>query len=102
MEDHDKSENVMLFVDIHGHSIEDGIFMYGCKGIWTEENLEIKEVPYLLAGDLVSKALEKLTKSKRANLSCDACLINQCTVHNHIDYEARIFGLSSWKFALEK
>jgi hypothetical protein len=77
MEDVVKTENVMFFIDIHGHSINDGIFMYGCKGTCAEENLDIKEVPYLLAGDLVHKAMEKLIKSKRTNLSCDACLINQ-------------------------
>jgi hypothetical protein len=32
MEDVVKTENVMFFIDIHGHSINDGIFMYGCKG----------------------------------------------------------------------
>jgi len=95
-------ENVMLFVDIHGHSIADNIFMYGCKGTTPTETSEIKEIPYLLASDLLSKAMEKVSRPKKANLSWDAWQINRWTFHNSIDNEARIFSRDNCKFALEK
>ncbi|CAI2369656.1 unnamed protein product [Moneuplotes crassus] len=98
----EKIENVILFVDIHGHSIADSIFMYGCKGSNPAESSEIKEMPYLLASDLLSKAQEKLARPRKANLNCDACMISQCTSHNNIEYEARIFSKDGCKFVNEK
>lgn len=98
----EKIENVILFVDIHGHSIADSIFMYGCKGSNPAESSEIKEMPYLLASDLLSKAQEKLARPRKANLNWDAWMINQWTFHNNIEYEARIFSKDGWKFVNEK
>lgn len=98
----EKENNVLLFVDIHGHSIEDNIFMYGCKGVSLAQTSEIKEIPILLASDLQFKAQEKLSRPHKANLQWDACLINQWTFHNNIENEARIFSRSNWKFSTEK
>ena len=48
----DFEENVMLFVDIHGHSTNDNIFMYGCKGSNPEDAFHIKEIPKMIDHDL--------------------------------------------------
>lgn len=94
--------NVLLFVDIHGHSIADNIFMYGCKGSTQAQSSEIKEIPNLIASDLQYKAQEKLSRPRKANLHWDACLINQWMLHNSIENEARIFSRRNCKFSIEK
>lgn len=57
-------ENVMMFVDLHGHSINDNIFLYGNKGNNLEESEEIKDIPNLINQDLLYKIKERTTRNK--------------------------------------
>lgn len=67
-EDTNKQENVMLFCDIHGHSINDNIFMYGWKGPEPEDTALIKEIPYTMHNDLISLSQDKFhSKANTAN-----------------------------------
>jgi len=63
--------NVILFVDIHGHSINDNIFMYGCKGVNSEETDEIKEIPNLINKDLTLKSQERFYRLRKFDMSCN-------------------------------
>lgn len=65
MEDNLQSqENVMMFIDLHGHSINDNIFLYGNKGNSLEEWEEIKDIPNLMNQDLLYKIKERTTRNK--------------------------------------
>lgn len=59
-------ENVIFFVDIHGHSISDNIFMYGNKGPSAEENEEIREIPNLINQDLLQKLKDRAIRTKKS------------------------------------
>lgn len=48
--------NIMLFCDIHGHSINDSIFMYGCKDPESTEKNYIKQIPSRLHQGLLAMA----------------------------------------------
>lgn len=61
--------NVMLFTDIHGHSINDNIFMYGNKGNTPEETENIKEIPNLMNQDLLFRVKERISRNKRSMLA---------------------------------
>jgi hypothetical protein len=97
-----KEENVIMFVDIHGHSINDSIFMYGCKGAIPSETAEIKEIPYLLYQDLVQKFQDKMHRTRRTVTSCENCAQHKCAIHQNTPSYVTIFGLDNCKFSIEK
>ena len=95
-------QNVVLFVDIHGHSINDNIFMYGWKGGKPEITTEIKEIPYLLDQDLYQKSKDKICRNRRNIMACEKCALNKCSIHTNLGNDTRIFNISNCKFSIEK
>ena len=92
----------MLFTDLHGHSINDNIFMYGNKGNTFEDSEEIKDIPNLINQDLLSKIREKINRNKRALLNWDNWLQGKWNAHSNVPNEIRLFTIGEWKFSIDK
>lgn len=91
-----------MFVDIHGHSINDNIFMYGCKGATSADTTEIKEIPFLLYQDLAQKFQDKIHRTRRTVTSWENWVQHKCALHQNTQNYVTIFGLENCKFAIEK
>lgn len=92
----------MLFTDIHGHSINDNIFMYGNKGNTPEETENIKEIPNLMNQDLLFRVKERISRNKRSMLAWEGWAHDKCLIHPQNTDEVRLFTIGGWKFWIEK
>ena len=92
----------MMFVDLHGHSINDNIFLYGNKSNSLEENEDIKDLPNLVNQDLLYKIKERTTRNKKNISACESWTQTKWQLHTFSTSEIRLFTIGGWKFCIEK